>query len=68
MDSNDKKCFVLTKKEYQFINNLEENLKSLSLRQYKQAKQDCDLYEAMRTLTVDDLKAIIWMNLIKKTW
>ena len=33
MDPNDENCFVLTKQDYQFMNNLEENLKCLSPRQ-----------------------------------
>jgi hypothetical protein len=55
----------MTKRPYQFLNTLEENLGFLSPRQQKRAKIARELYEAMGTPTVDDLKAMIWMNLIK---
>ena len=48
------------------MNTPEENLKCLSPRQKNRAKQDRDLYEAMGTPTVDNLKEMIWMNLIKE--
>ena len=64
MDLNDENSFVLTKKECQFMNKLEENLKCLSLRQQRRTKQDWEPWEAMINLTVDGLKATIWMNLI----
>ena len=35
MDSNDKKSFILTKKQNKILNMLEENLKCLSPRQKK---------------------------------
>jgi hypothetical protein len=44
---------------------MEDNLKFLSKRQQKRAKQARELYKAMGTPTVDDLKAMIHMNLIK---
>jgi hypothetical protein len=43
---------------------MEDNLKSLSKRQLKRAKQARELYEAMGTPTVDDLTsegAFIWV-------
>jgi hypothetical protein len=43
---------------------LEENLKFLSPRQQKHAYQARELYDAMGTPTVDDLKAMIRLNLI----
>ncbi len=65
MDPSDEKSFKRTKKPYQFLNTLEENLAFLSPRQQKRAKIARELYEAMGTPTVDDLKAMICMNLIK---
>jgi hypothetical protein len=65
MDPSDEKSFKTTKKPYQFLNTLEENLAFLSPRQRKRAKLARELYEAMGTPTVDDLKAMIRMNLIK---
>ena len=32
MDPNDKKSFIFTKQEYQFMNTIEENLNCISLR------------------------------------
>jgi hypothetical protein len=65
MDPSDEKSFMMTKKPHQFLNTLEENLGFLSPRQQKRAKIARELYEAMGTPTVDDLKAMIRMNLIK---
>ena len=61
---NDEKRFILTKKNYQLMNILEEKLSCLSLKQQKQTNKDQGLYEVTRTPTVDDLKAIIQMYLI----
>ena len=44
---------------------LEENLKFLSPRQQRLSKKSQELYKAMGTPTMDDLKAMIRMNLIK---
>jgi hypothetical protein len=38
MDPSDEKSFMMTKKPYQFLNTLEENLGFLSPRQQKRAK------------------------------
>ena len=57
MDPSDEKSFKMTKKLYQSLNTLEENLKFLSPRQQKRAKKARELYEAMGTLTVDNLKS-----------
>jgi hypothetical protein len=65
MDPNDEKSFELYKKPYQFLATMEDNLKFLSKRQQKRAKQARELYEAMGTPTVDNLKVMIRMNLIK---
>jgi hypothetical protein len=65
MDPNDEKSFKMTSKPYQFLNTLEDNLRFLSPRQQKRAKEARSLYEAMGTPTVDDLKAMIRMNLIR---
>ena len=47
------------------MNTLEEKLKCFSLRQEKRSNQDQNLYKAMGTINMDDLKTIIYMNLIK---
>ena len=65
MNPNDNKSFKTKTKPYQFLNMLEDNSKFLSPRQQKRVKQARELYKAMGTPTVDDLKAIICMNLIK---
>jgi hypothetical protein len=65
MDPNDDKSFELNKKPYQFLTTMEDNMKFLSKRQQKRAKQAQELYEAMGTPVVDDLKVMIRMNLIK---
>ena len=48
------------------MNNLEENLKCLSPRQQNWSNKSRELYKEMGTHNVDDLKAMIWMNIIKK--
>jgi hypothetical protein len=65
MDPNNESSFTMTKKPHQFLNTLEENLGFLSPRQQKGAKIACELYKAMGTPMVDDLKTMIRMNLIK---
>eukprot|EP00957_Ditylum_brightwellii_P169438 12895953-Ditylum_brightwellii.AAC.1 len=47
------------------LNTIDENLAFLSPRQLHRAKKARKLYEAMRTPTVEDLKALIRMNLIR---
>ena len=47
------------------LNTIDENLAFLSPRQLQRAKKARKLYEAMGTPTVEDLKAMIRMNLIK---
>ena len=47
------------------MNTLEESLKCLITRRKTWAKQSWELYETMVTPMVNDLKAIIQMNLIK---
>ena len=44
IDPNNKKSFILTNKEYQSMNTLEENLKSLSPRQQNRENQARELY------------------------
>ena len=65
MKPNDENSDILTKEEYQFMDTLEENLKCFSPRQKNRSKKAQKLYEAMGTPTVDDLKVIIQMNIIK---
>ena len=49
----------------QFVNTIEENMRFLSPRQKERVKKAQKLYEAMGTPTMDDLKAMIRMNLIR---
>jgi hypothetical protein len=63
MDPNDDNSFI--KKPYQFLNSVKENMKFLSSRQQQRARKARELYVAMGTPTVDDLKAMIRMNLIR---
>ena len=66
MDPNDESSFERTStKTYQLLNTQEENLKYMSKRQQKRAKLARELHESMGTPTVEDLKAMIRMNLIK---
>ena len=66
MDPNDKNIYLLTKEEYQLMNTKEENLNCLSPRKQNRANKYREIYEAMGTPTVDDLKSTIQMNIIKK--
>jgi len=66
MDPNDKESFEMkTQKPYQFLNTQEGNIRFMSARQQKRATLARELYESMGTPTVDDLKAMIRMNLMK---
>ena len=65
VDPNDKKSHELPKKSSQFLSAVKENLKFLSTRQQKRARRARQLHETMGTPTVDDLKAMIRMNLVK---
>ena len=65
MNPNDKKSYELIKKPHQFVNAAAENLTFLSPRQQKRARRARELCEPMGTPTIDDLKAMIRMNLIK---
>jgi hypothetical protein len=65
MDPKDKKSCKLTKKPHQFLNKAEENLRFLSPRQQKRARQAQELCESMGTPAVDNLKAMTCMDLIK---
>jgi hypothetical protein len=59
MDPNDENSLELNKKPDQFLTTMEDNLKFLSKRQQKRAKQARELYEAMAAPTVDNLKVMI---------
>ena len=48
----------------QLVNTIKENMSFLSPRQRERVKKAQKLYEAMGTPTMDDLKAVIGMNLI----
>ena len=45
--------------------SLDENKKFYTKRQFQQAKQACELLYSLRYLSINDMKAIIWMNAIK---
>jgi hypothetical protein len=57
--------FGSTSNQSHLIHTLEQNLKYLSPRQQKRAHKARELYDAMGTPTVEDLKAMIRMNLIR---
>ena len=57
MDKNNEKSSIIIKKQYQFMNKLEENLKVLCPSGKNQANQARYIYEAMETPIVDDLKS-----------
>jgi hypothetical protein len=65
MDPNNKTSFEMKKKPYQFLTTVKDNMKFLSKRQQEQAKKARELLEVMGIPTVDNLKAMIRMNLIK---
>jgi hypothetical protein len=52
-------------KHLQLLNTIKENIKYLTPRQVLQVKRARKLFHAIGNLTTDDLKAIIWMNLIQ---
>ena len=54
-----------TPPKIQMLNTLEENLNFLSSRQQQRAKMARKLYNAVGTPTVDDLKAMIRLSLIR---
>ena len=56
---------VYHNEKMQFVNTVEENLKFLTPRQFERAKKARKLFEAMDTPTIQDLKAMIRMNLIR---
>jgi hypothetical protein len=45
--------------------SLDENKKFYTKHQFQQAKQACELLYSLRYLSINDMKAIIWMNAIK---
>jgi hypothetical protein len=55
----------MKKKPYQFRTTVKDNMKFLSKRQQERAKKARELLEVMGLPKVDDLKAMIRMNLIK---
>jgi hypothetical protein len=65
MDPNNKPSFKAKKKPYQFLTTVKDNMKFLSKRQQERVKRARELLEVMGLPTVDDLKAMIGMNLIK---
>jgi hypothetical protein len=65
MDPNDKTSFEMKKKPFQFLTTVKDNIKFLSKRQQERVKKARELLEVMGLPTVDDLKVMIRMNLIK---
>jgi hypothetical protein len=65
MNPEDPESFGTIQDQYQMIHTIEENMKFLSPRQQARARKARKLYHATGTPMVDDLKAIIWMNLIR---
>jgi len=54
-----------TTHKFQFIETVEENFGFLTLRQQERAKKARALYHTLGTPSLDELKAMIRMNLIK---
>jgi hypothetical protein len=67
MNPRDPENFGSISSQSHLIQTLEENLKYLSPRQLKRAYKARELYDAMGTPTVEDLKSMIRMNLIRNT-
>jgi hypothetical protein len=65
MDPNDKTSFEMKKKPYQFLTTVKDNMKFISKRQQERVKKARELLKVMGLPMVDDLKAMIRMNLIK---
>jgi hypothetical protein len=65
MDPNDKTSFEMKRKPCQFLTTVKDKMKFLSKRQQEQAERARGLLEVMGIPTVDNLKAMIRMNLIK---
>jgi hypothetical protein len=65
MNPSDPESFGTLSEQYQMIQTIEENMKFLSPRQQGRARKARALYHAMGTPTLDDLIAMIRMNLIK---
>ena len=59
MDLNNEKSLVLSKKVYQSINRLEENLKCRSPIQQNRENQAQEIYKVMANPTMDNLKGTI---------
>ena len=51
--------------DFGLINTVSENQAAYTDRQFQCAKKACELYHALRTPSMADFKAIIWMNAIK---
>ncbi len=49
----------------QFVNTVDENKLFYTKRQFERAKRAHQLFHALGTAMIGDLKAVIWMNLIK---
>ena len=65
MHPEDPNSYVEKKKGMQMVNSIEENATYLSPRQLVKAHKARQLYYALGTPSVDDLKAMIRMNLIR---
>ena len=65
MDPTDKDSYTEVQHNMQLLQTVKENMKFLSERQQLKVKKARELLHAMGTPTVDDLKAMIRMNLIR---
>ena len=57
--------YTLKDDKYQLVNTIQENMNFLTPRQQKKARMARDLYHAMGTPSINDLRAMIRMNLIR---
>jgi hypothetical protein len=52
-------------KKVQFLETVDENKKFYTKRQFQRAKRACKLLYSLGYPSINDMKAIIWMNAIK---
>jgi hypothetical protein len=52
-------------RQAQLISTLEENKTFYTKHQFEQARHSCQLLHSLGNPLINDLKAIIWMNLIE---
>jgi hypothetical protein len=56
---------MIVDNQAQFLETVDENKKFYTKRQFERAKQACELLYSLGYLSINDMKAIIWMNAIK---